>query len=375
MLESPHPIAAVATSKRRRSRCVAASRTPRRTTAPVVGSLASRWIETWRGTRSHTRTRCAISHPRATAIGSLRMDASGTSSGSSPARSAPTPSAPASATAPSDTPRVTVSSRPCATASDTYHASSGPERSARSAPCTTAIATNAIAWSATRSPPYIAIREERADDEHRARTDRVGESAGRDLERDDGDRVHDHHGPDGREVETTIEHQPHVHGHEQPDGQPAQRGEDDVATSRAHCVVPRARERVQDDRDVLDRALRGGRLGAIALDHRVELRVERLEARPRREGASSRSAPTRRPTRGPTRARRRGAPRARSGSGGTPRVAVRSTRPAARACRGSRPRPTASTPARRATNARDRRARARAPPRRSCTRRAGAGGS
>ena len=84
MLESPHPIAAVATSKRRRSRCVAASRTPRRTTAPVVGSLASRWIETWRGTRSHTRTRCAISHPRATAIGSLRMDASGTSSGSSP---------------------------------------------------------------------------------------------------------------------------------------------------------------------------------------------------------------------------------------------------------------------------------------------------
>ena len=68
-------------------------------------------------------------------------------------------------------------------------------------------------------------REERADDEHRARTDRVGEPAGRDLERDDGHRVHDHHAPHGREVEAACEHQAHVHGHEQPDGQPAQRRE------------------------------------------------------------------------------------------------------------------------------------------------------
>ena len=168
------------------------------------------------GATRRVRRGARLPSTMAAAIGTRNGAAPVNASGRRPARSAALASATDSAIAAAERPRRTSSG-----CRSTYHASSGPLRSARSVPWNTAATKNSGVDCATSKSVKLRDRHDRAGDEHATMAERVGEAARRYLERGDRQRVHDRDRADGCQRQAARLHVQHADRCHEADRRPA----------------------------------------------------------------------------------------------------------------------------------------------------------
>ena len=115
----------------------------------------------------------------------------------------------------------------------TYHASSGPLSSARKTPCRAVEAANSATESATVEKPERDEPDQAGQDQDRPAAERIGETAGRQLESEDDEPLEAEDEADLGERQAPRQREQHGHRDEQPGRQPAEPGQDEEPAARA----------------------------------------------------------------------------------------------------------------------------------------------
>ncbi len=182
---------------------------------------------------SATATRWTPWSANATSSGGSNgsIPATGLAATRAPDASAPTAIATLSMAVPRPRPCSISAAGSAASVASTYHASRGPESSARYTPWSIIATTNRPTESAIVNSPIDSERDDAGEQQHRSTAERIRQAAGRQLECEHDEALDREHEADLGQRQPARQRHEHEDREEQPDRQPAQTRQDQVAAA------------------------------------------------------------------------------------------------------------------------------------------------